>query len=90
VPVKFALTGASAGIEDLVARLWLVPPGGGAPQPASSRWWKHAGNAFRYDRHSRQYLFLLDTRRMAPGPWKLRVDTGGDGVLRETRVFIRR
>ena len=89
VPVKFQLTGASAGITTLSARLYLQRIGTGATgtvleavSPSSAT----TGNLFRYD--SGQYIFNLNTKTLSAGTYQLRIDLG-DGVPRTVSISLR-
>jgi probable HAF family extracellular repeat protein len=78
IPVKFRLTGASAGITNLVARLYVARAVNGVAGPYEEADATPAcdENTFRYDPRSRQYVFNLSTRNMATGSWSLRADLG--------------
>jgi probable HAF family extracellular repeat protein len=81
VPVKFQLTGASAGITGLAPRLYLAPLSGsvvGSELEAGSTSAPDSGNTFRYT--GGQYLFNLGTRTLAQGSYLLRIDLGDDVV----------
>jgi hypothetical protein len=88
LPVRFALTGASAGIPNLSARLFVARldasghPGAEIPAvkipPINSGY-------FDFIPIINQYLFVMDTRPQGIGPWQLRVDLG-DGVAHAVRV----
>jgi hypothetical protein len=77
VPVKFHLTGASAALTNLAARIYVAPVRNGVvgpegePTPATAA---DSGNTFRYDSSSGQYLFNLRTGTLAPGTWRIRID----------------
>jgi hypothetical protein len=91
VPVKFALTGASAGISNLSARLYLQRTGAGATGSvleAISTSNATTGNLFRYDSTSNQYVFNLATKTLSAGAYQLRIDLG-DGVLRTVNISLR-
>lgn len=80
VPIRFALTGESAGITDLPARLYLAKWSDGVigtEEEAGSTSAADSGNMFRYT--DGEYLFNLGTRPLSSGTWQLRVDLG-DGV----------
>ena len=89
VPVKFVLTGASAPICDLTARLYIAPLDAagnpGTERPAPSRP-PGTGNVFAIT--GTDYHLNLDTSSMAIGAWQLRVDLG-DGEPHPTRITIR-
>jgi endonuclease G len=83
VPVKFRLTGASAGISTAVARVYiakLTNNVAGTETEAVATGNSSTGNLFRYDGEG-QYIFNLNTKGMTPGTYQLRIDTG-DGVIR--------
>jgi hypothetical protein len=89
VPVKFQLTGASAGITDLSARLYLQRIGAGATGTvleAVSTSNATSGNLFRYD--SGQYIFNLGTKTLSAGTYQLRIDLA-DGVLRTVNITLK-
>ena len=91
VPVKFQLTGASAGITDLAARLYLqrtgAAPTGGVLEAISTSS-ATTGNLFRYDATSGQYVFNLSTKTLSVGTYQLRVDLG-DGVTRTVNISLK-
>ena len=89
VPVKFALTGASAGITNAVARLYVAKLSDnvvGTEVEADSTAAATAGNLFRYS--DGQYVFNMSTDGLTAGTYQLRVDTG-DGVLRVVNISLR-
>ena len=91
VPVKFQLSGASAGISNLVARLYIqrIGPGAaGADIEAISTSNATTGNLFRYDATSGQYIFNLGTKTLSTGTYKLRIDLG-DGALRTVIITLK-
>jgi hypothetical protein len=91
VPVKFQLTGASAGVANAVATLTLVKISSavtGTVLEATSTSAATTGNAFRYDPTSGQYIFNLDTSPLSTGPWQLSTDLG-DGVSRTVIISLR-
>ena len=91
VPVKFQLSGASAGITNLSARLYLQRVGAGATGTtleAISTSNATTGNLFRYDATSGQYIFNLNTKTLSAGTYKLRIDLG-DGVLRTVNITLK-
>jgi hypothetical protein len=90
VPVKFALTGASSGISAATASVWVAKVTNGVvgpESPANSTSSATAGNLFRFDVTSGQYIFNWDTRGLTPGVYQLRVDMG-DGVFRAVNVTL--
>jgi hypothetical protein len=74
IPVKFALTGASAGITNLSASLYVTAPGGTTETLLG---------AFKYDPTSGQYQFNWKTKGWPAGAYTLRADLG-DGVQTRT------
>ena len=91
VPVKFQLTGASAGITDLGARLYLQRVGTtptGSELEAISTSSATTGNLFRYDATNGQYIFNLGTKTLTVGTYQLRVDLG-DGVSRTVNISLK-
>lgn len=91
VPVKFQLTGASAGVSDLSARLYVQRVGTtptGSEIEAVSTSSATTGNLFRYDATSGQYIFNLSTKPLSVGTYQLRVDLG-DGVSRTVNISLK-
>ena len=97
VPVKFTLTGASAGITNATARLSFRKWNGaveGDVNEADSTSAATAGDAFRYDASSGQYVFNWDTKPLASdlslgqGTYVLFINLG-DGVQRAVLVSLR-
>lgn len=89
IPVKFALTGASAGITNAAARLYVAKISDnvvGTEVEADSTAAATAGNLFRYS--DGQYIFNMSTDGLTAGTYQLRVDTG-DGVLRVVNVSLK-
>lgn len=81
VPVKFQLTGAWAGITDLVATLSYRKISDGVPgdvNEASSTSAATAGNEFRSG--GGQYLFNWSTKGLAAGTYRLEVRVGSTVV----------
>jgi hypothetical protein len=91
VPVKFQLSGASTGISNLGARLYLQRIGAGATGSvleAISTSNATTGNLFRYDATSAQYIFNLGTKTLSTGTYQLRIDLG-DGVLHTVNITLK-
>jgi hypothetical protein len=92
VPVKFALTGADAGITTLAATLWVAKISnsivGTDLEAVATNTPASTGNVFRYDPTSGQYLFNWSTKGLAPGTYLLRIDLG-DGALHTVTVGLR-
>jgi probable HAF family extracellular repeat protein len=91
IPVKFKLTGGSAGIADAVARLYLSKLNScvtGTEEEATSTAAAGEGNLFRYDNSEELYLFNLRTKNLTQGTYRLRVDLG-DGERRTVDISLR-
>jgi Divergent InlB B-repeat domain/HYR domain len=91
VPVRFELAGASAGIPNLSAKLWLakVVRGVAGPEvPATNVMGPGAGNLFRFERRAGHYAFDLSTAALSAGSWRLRVELG-DGVEHAVGISLR-
>jgi hypothetical protein len=77
IPVKFHLTGASAGITNLVAHLYMAKVSNGILGTfveAITNVAADAGNTFRYD--GSQYVYNLSTKPLSTGTWSIKVDLG--------------
>ena len=88
-PIKFTLTGASAGITNAVASLSYAKLTGGVPgpsTPATSTSAPTSSNLFRYS--GGQYIFNWNTKNLAVGTYRLTVDFG-DGVTHQADVTLR-
>jgi len=70
-PVKFALTGASATITNLVARFYFTKEG----SPTSG------GDAFQYDPTTGQYKYVWITKALAAGTYTIKADLGGGQLI---------
>jgi hypothetical protein len=89
IPIKFQLTGASAGITDAVISLNVFQLNNnvvGDPVDVESTSSATSGNLFRFE--SGQYVFNLNTSGMAPGTYQLQIDMG-DGVLRVVNISLK-
>jgi hypothetical protein len=90
IALRFTLTGASATICDLDAKLFVAPLDAagkpGAERPAAGLP-PGAGNLFYFIPIINQYAMLLDTRPLSLGPWQLRVDLG-DGEIHTQRITM--
>lgn len=92
LPIKFTLTGASAGVSGVAAYLTVYRIDGGVdgtPFDAEAPGQADAGNQFRFDASSGQYTFNLATSPLSEGHWVL-VITLGDGVRRTIAVGLAR
>ncbi len=91
VPVKFELTGASAGIANAVATLSYVQLTDSDPGPvteAVSTAAATTGNLFRYDASSGQYVFNWSTKGLTIGKYRLYIDLG-DGINRTVDLGLK-
>ena len=91
VPVKFRLTGASAGVTDAEVRLFVAPIVNGvvgSESPAVARGNQNIGNLFAYDSSTGEYYFIWNTSGLSAGSYQLRIDSG-DGVARTLNVTLR-
>ena len=91
VPVKFRLTGCSAGIVDLQATLSYTMISGyavGSVNESVSTSSATSGNLFRYDPTSGQYVFTWSTKGLSRGTYRLFIDLG-DGVERTVDLGLR-
>jgi len=90
IPLRFTLSGASANIFDLQAKLFVAPLDAagkpGVERPAVGLP-PGAGNLFYFIPIINQYAMLLDTHPLALGPWQLRVDLG-DGEIHTQRITM--
>jgi len=92
IPVKFKLTGASAAIGDVQARLLagkVSSSVSGSDLEAASSAPADSSNLFRYDPAAHQYVYNLSTKAMTSGTWSLRVNLG-DEVVHEVIVSVKR
>jgi len=79
VPVKFALTGASAPVTTATARLSLAKISNGIEGTvveATSNVAATTGNLFRYD--GGQYIYNWSTKGLTPGTYSVKIDLGVD------------
>lgn len=91
VPVKVKLTGASAAIANLTATLSVVKVSNGVSGndlESTSTAAGDAGDLFRYDAGTHQYIFNLSTKPLSAGTWSIRAELG-DGVVHKVNVSLR-
>jgi probable HAF family extracellular repeat protein len=91
VPVKFALTGASAVVTNAVARLYYAKVSNnvaGTDLEPTATASASAGNLFRYDATTAQYIFNWGTKGLTSGTYQLRIDLG-DGAGRFVMVSLK-
>ena len=89
IPIRFQLTGASAGITDAVIRLNIYQLNNnvvGDPVDVESTSSATTGNLFRYE--NGQYVFNLSTSGMGVGTYQLQIDMG-DGVIRAVNISLK-
>jgi hypothetical protein len=89
IPIKFQLTGASAGVTDAQIRLLIYQVSNnviGDPVDVESTSAATTGNLFRYD--NGYYVFNLSTAGMAAGTYQLQIDMG-DGVIRAVNISLK-
>ena len=96
IPVKFQLTGASAGISDATAKLYVakVQNGvAGTETEATSSTSASSGSEFRYDSSNAQYVYNLGTKGdywAANTTYQLRVDLGDGDMSRVTWISLKK
>lgn len=93
VPVKFKLTGDSAGITDATAKLYVSKVSNGIAGDeveAGSTAASTSGNLFRYDAQNDQYIFNWGTKGLqtGTGTYSLRIDLG-DGTTNTVLVSLK-
>src|SRR6185295_17757623 len=89
IPIKFQLTGASAGITDAVIRLLVYKVNDnvvGDPVDVQSPGAATTGNLFRFE--NGEYVYNLSTAGLTPGTYQLQVDMG-DGVVRAINISLK-
>jgi hypothetical protein len=89
LPIKFQLTGASAGVTDANISLLLFKVSDnvvGDPVDVESSSAATTGNLFRYD--NGYYVFNLSTSGLPAGTYQLQIDMG-DGVIRAVNISLR-
>jgi hypothetical protein len=92
VPVKFRLTGASAGLTTLPAKLYIRRISGtvaGPENETTSTAATDSGNAFRYEPRDGQYVYNLSTKGLEPGTYELRIDLG-DGAAHTIQIALKK
>jgi hypothetical protein len=92
IPVKFQLTGASASVGNLVARIYVAMMSNGVAGSEEEPFTNvnaDAGNVFRYDAAAKQYIFNWGTKGLTEGTWQIRIDLG-DNALHVVNVSLRK
>jgi hypothetical protein len=95
LPAKFKLTGGSAGVVNLAARIYVAKISNsvaGTELEATATNSPDAGNVFRYDSSSGQYIFNWGTKSLTEGAWQIRVDLldGAPAADRTVTVSLRK
>ena len=93
VPVKFQLTGDSAGITNAIANIKVarVTTGiAGTESEATTSTAASTGSAFRYDSTSNQYIYNWGTKGMAEGTYQIRIDLGDGKGDRTVNVSLKK
>ncbi len=91
VPIKFQLTGVSAGITNLVADVRLAKVANsiaGSTVEAITNVSADNGSAFRYDANSGQYIYNLATSSLSRGTWRLWIDAH-DGAIHTVDISLK-
>ena len=91
VSVKFALTGASAGITTLAATISYARVSNGivgTDIEAVSTAAATTGSLFRYDSSAHQYIFNWSTKGLASGSYQLSINMG-DSVQRTVIISLK-
>jgi endonuclease G len=89
LPIKFQLTGASAGVTDAQIRLVVYQVSNnvvGDPIDVESTSAATTGNLFRFV--NGEYVFNWSTAGLAAGTYQLQIDMG-DGVVRAVNISLR-
>jgi len=89
LPIKFQLTGASAGVTDEQIRLVVYQISNnviGDPVDVESNSAATTGNLFRYV--NGEYVFNWSTAGLSAGTYQLQIDMG-DGVVRAVNISLR-
>jgi hypothetical protein len=91
LPVRFRLTGASAGITDLVAKLTVTKVSNaiqGTTLDTSDETVEDTGMVFKYRGFFKWYAYRWKTSNQTQGTYQLRADLG-DGVTHQINVSLR-
>jgi hypothetical protein len=93
VPLKFRLTGGSASVAALQARVYIAKVSNsvvGTEVEAGATGNADAGNVFRYDAQSGQYIFNWGTKDLSEGTWQIRVDLLDGNAGRVVTVSLKK
>lgn len=96
IPLKFKLTGDSAGISDATAKLYVAKVQNGVvgdEVEATSSTAASSGSLFRYDATNDQYVYNLGTKGgswTANTTYQLRVDLGDGDTSRVTWISLKK
>jgi hypothetical protein len=91
VPVKFTLTGASAGITDATATLSYAKVSNqieGDILEAVTNAGGSTGSQFRYDPTAGQYIFNWSTKGLTAGTYSIKIDLG-DSAVHAVRISLK-
>jgi hypothetical protein len=91
VPIKFQLTGASAGITNLVADIRIAKVANsilGLTVEAVTNVSADSGSTFRYDANSNQYVYNLATASLSRGTWRVWIDAH-DGAVHTVDISLK-
>jgi beta propeller repeat protein len=91
VPVKFTLTGASAGITDATATLSYAKVSNqieGDILEAVTNVGGSTGSQFRYDPTAGQYIFNWSTKGLTAGTYSIKIDLG-DSAVHALRISLK-
>jgi hypothetical protein len=91
IPVKFTLTGASAGIADATATLSYAKVSNqieGNVLEAVTNAGATTGNQFRYDATAGQYIFNWSTKGLTAGTYSIKIDLG-DSAIHAVQISLK-
>jgi hypothetical protein len=86
IPLKFRLTGTSAGITDLNAKFAYTQLDSATPGHVNAASLEQS--TFRYSADDDQYVLNWRTKGLAPGRYELKIDLG-DGLSRSAQITLR-
>jgi hypothetical protein len=92
IPVEFKLSGASAGIKDLVAHIVVTKTSDTIAGTIMERFRllvPSSGDTFHYNSHHHEYAFHLATKSLTQGTYQVKADLG-DGVEHVVRISLKK